>query len=82
MYLYDGESLVADSLIDHSEQRALNGNPLMVISFPADDESSVIGISASFAQGLTELHMRRYDDLEGFEGTFEKIDGTMSRIIC
>ncbi len=77
MYMYDGESLVAESCIDYSEQRALNGNPLMVISFVINDEISEIGIFASFFDGQTELHMRGYDDLEGFEGVFKKIDGTM-----
>lgn len=77
MYLYDGESLVADSSIDYSEQRALNGNPLMVISFPAGDGTSEIGISVSFVEARAELHMRGYGDLEGFEGTFAEIDGTM-----
>lgn len=77
MYLYKGDSLVAGSLIDYSEQRALNGNPLMVISFPAGDGTSEIGISVSFAEGRAELHMRGYGDLEGFKGTFEGIDGTV-----
>lgn len=77
IYMYDGESLVAKSCIDYSEQRALNGNPLMVISFVINDAISEIGIFASFFDGQTELHMRGYDDLEGFEGVFKKIDGTM-----
>lgn len=77
MYMYNGESLIADSRIDYSEQRALNGNPLMVVSFTANDRAGEIGISISFIEGQPELHMRGYDDLEDFEGTFEKIDGTM-----
>lgn len=77
MYLYDGESLVSDSPIDYSEQRALNGNHLMVISMAVNDKISEIGIWASYTDGQAELHMRGYGGIEGFEGTFEKIDGTM-----
>jgi hypothetical protein len=69
MYFYTDNS-VAASYIDYSEQRALSGNPLMIIELDINDVDGEFGVNPINQAGEIGLELVGQGNFEGLTATF------------
>lgn len=79
--MYSDKDYIGGYIIDYSEQRALNGNPLMAISFEYGGKVGEFGFcgggqSEQFG-GNAYILMSGYGDFKGIELKLDKIEGSM-----